>query len=73
MTTNRQWLSEMNDRTLAEFLTCGIEVRMVNFHTDSFCINIRDIASQYTSSALGIELWLSAPKQYEIVKGGEQE
>lgn len=71
MKTNRQWLSEMDDRTLAKFLTLGISVRNVNFHTDAFNLRIGDIAMQYTSSTLGVELWLSQPQQYEVAKGGE--
>ena len=70
--TNRQWLSAMDDRTLAEFLTCGILVRMIDFHTDLFFVNIKDIATKYTSSASGIELWLSQKQQYEIVKEGAE-
>ena len=69
MKTNRQWLSEMDDRTFAEFLTHGIMVRMVNFHTDPFPLRIHDIAMQATSSAYYVETWLSAPQQYEVVKG----
>lgn len=71
MKTNRQWLSEMDDRTLANFLTLGISVRSVNFHTDAFNLRIGDIAMQYTASTLGVELWLSQPQQYEVAKGGE--
>ena len=58
----------MDNGTLAEFLTCGVVVRMVDFHTDSFAINIQDIARHYTSSKLGVELWLSQKQQYELVK-----
>lgn len=72
MKTNRQWLSEMDDRTIAEFLTVGILVRMNFYHTDPFRLCICDIASKYTSSAIGVELWLSEPQQYEIVKGGAE-
>ena len=71
MKTNRQWLSEMDDKTLAEFLTLGAMVRRIDYHTDVFTLNIHDIARQYTSSALGVERWLSQPQQYVIVKGGE--
>lgn len=67
--TNRQWLAEMSNRELAEFLTLGTVVRGLNYHTDAFTLSIHDIARRYTSSVLGIELWLSEPQQYEIVKG----
>lgn len=69
MKTNRQWLSEMDDRTLAEFLAFGTLVRRIDYHTDPFVLSVHDIARQYTSSILGIELWLSKPQQFEIVKG----
>lgn len=69
MKTNRQWLSEMDNSTLAEFLTNGIIVRMVNYHTAPFTLRIGDVASQYTLSACGVAAWLSEPQQYEIVKG----
>lgn len=72
MKTNRQWLYEMDDRTLAEFLTCGIYARLINYHTDPFYVNINDIGRQYTKSSIGVELWLSEPQQYEIVKGGAE-
>ena len=72
MKTNRQWMSEMNDRTLAEFLTFGTMVRAINYHSDAFLVSIHDIARHYTSSALGIELWLSAPQEYNLMKGGAE-
>lgn len=71
--TNRQWISEMDNRTLSKFLTFGIMVRTINFHSDPFPISISEIARQYTSSALGIEMWLSEAQQYEILKGGVEE
>ena len=69
--TNRQWISEMSNKELANFLTTGILVRSVNYHTDAFLLSIHDIARRYTSSALGIELWLSATQEYTLWKGGE--
>jgi hypothetical protein len=72
MKTNRQWLTEMSNRKLAEFLTLGTMVRGANYHTDAFMLSIHDIASKYTSSVLGVELWLSATQEYEIDKGGAE-
>ena len=69
--TNRQWLESLTNRQLAEFLTHGIMVRSLNYHTDAFRVSIHDIARQYTSSTLGIELWLSATQEYALIKGGE--
>lgn len=69
--TNRDWLEALTNKELAEFLTFGIMVRRLDYHTDAFRMSIHDIARQYTSSALGVESWLSATQQYEIVKGGE--
>jgi hypothetical protein len=71
MKTNRQWLSEMDDRTLAEFLTFGILIKRIDYHDNVFVLSIHDIAGRYTSSISGIEQWLSKPQEYEIVKGGE--
>lgn len=71
MMTNRQWLESLTNKQLAKFLTLGITVRSMNYHTDAFTLSIHDVARQYTSSVLGIELWLSATQQYELVKGGE--
>lgn len=70
--TNRDWLEALTNKQLAEFLTNGIMVRSLYYHTDAFRVSIHDIARQYTSSVLGIELWLSAKQQYVIVKGGEE-
>lgn len=66
--TNREWLLEMDDKTLAEFLTLGIMVNSLNLNTDPFRLRIHDISRQYTSSALGVEMWLSLPQQYTVVK-----
>lgn len=71
MTTNREWLFGLDDRTLAEFLTHGIMVRMVDFHTDAFPLRIHDISMRYTASSYGVEKWLSDKQQYELAKGGE--
>ena len=69
MKTNRQWLDEMDNHNLSKFLTVGVKVRANGFHSDPFLINVSSIARRYTSSALGIETWLSEPQQYEIVEG----
>jgi hypothetical protein len=69
--TNRQWLEALTDKQLAEFLTFGIMVRRLNYHSDVFRVSIHDIARQYTSSTLGVELWLSATQEFTVVKGGE--
>lgn len=66
--TNREWLAEMDNHNLSKFLTVGVAVRANGFHSDPFLINISSIARLYTSSALGIEMWLSEPQQYEIVE-----
>lgn len=71
--TNRQWIESLTDRQLAEFLTFGIMVRRLNYHTDAFRVSIHDIARQYTSSTLGVESWLSATQEYAIIKGGAEE
>lgn len=67
MKTNREWLAEMDNPTLSKFLTVGVEVCAKGFHSDPFLINVSSIARRYTSSALGIEMWLSEPQQYEIM------
>jgi hypothetical protein len=72
MKTNRQWLVEMSDQKLAEFLTIGTMVRGVNYRTYAFVLSIHDIARRYTSSAVGIEQWFSAMQEYELDKGGEE-
>lgn len=71
MKTNREWLETLTDRQLAEFFTHGIMVRNLNYHTDAFRVSVHDVARQYTSSVLGLELWLSSTIQYELFKGGE--
>ena len=71
--TNREWLMSLTNKQLAEFLTFGIMVRNLNYHTDAFRVSIHDIARQYTSSTLGVELWLSATQEYMIEKGGEDD
>lgn len=70
--TNRQWVEKMDNCTLAEFLTTGTLVRNLNYHSDAFFISIHDIARNYTSSKLGIEMWLSATQDYELAKGGAE-
>ena len=62
--TNRQWLESLSDFQLAAFLTTGIPVRMINFHTQSFPIDVWTIAHQYTDSVLGINTWLNEPQEY---------
>ena len=67
--TNRDWLEDLTNKQLAEFLTFGIAVRSLNCHTDVFNVSIHDVARPYTSSILGIESWLSSTQEYVIVEG----
>lgn len=67
--TNRDWLEDLTNKQLSEFLTCGIVVRSLSCPADDFRVSIHDIARRYTSSTLGIELWLSVTQEYVIVKG----
>ena len=52
--TNRDWLEDLTNKQFSEFLTFGIIVRSLNYHTDAFRVSIHDIARRYTSSTLGI-------------------
>lgn len=68
--TNRQWLESLTDNQLAAFLTNGLYVFSAHYIRDyAEYISIRQIASNYTQSQLGIEKWLSMPQDY-IVAGG---
>jgi hypothetical protein len=71
MKTNRQWLESLTDRQLAKFLTLGLQVRSLHYHTEPFIINIAQISTRYTASIAGVEVWLSEPQEYEIEKGSE--
>lgn len=68
--TNRDWLKDLTNKQLSEFLTCGVVVRNLSCPADVFRVSIHDIARRYTSSTLGIELWLSATQEYVSVEGG---
>ena len=62
--TNRQWLESLSEFQLAAFHTTGIPVRMINFHTQPFPIDVWTIAHQYIDSVLGINTWLNEPQEY---------
>lgn len=70
--TNRDWLEDLTNKQLSEFLTCGVVVRSLSCPTDTFRASIHDTARRYTSSTLGIESWLSATQEYVIAKGDEE-
>lgn len=72
MMTNRQWLHALTDEQFAKFLTVGLRVKSKHYIGFPFDISIADIANNYTSSAPGIEKWLSMPQDYEVVKGGTE-
>ena len=72
--TNRQWLETLSAQELAEFLTCGIYVKLHypivgNLYTVSeMAVSIRDIASRYIQSHEGIALWLNEKQEFEVIK-----
>ena len=69
MITNRQWLESLTDNQLAAFLTDGLYVTSAHYlGTYASYVNIRQVASNYTQSQLGIEKWLSMPQDYEVVE-----
>ena len=68
MKTNRRWLESLTDKQLSEFLTRGITVRTDYSDCIPFSISVRQIAGAYIQSTLGIEKWLSAPQEYEVVE-----
>ena len=69
MLTNRQWLETLTDKQLAAFLTDGLYVKYAHYlGAYATYLNIRQVASNYTQSQLGIEKWLNMPRDYEIVE-----
>ena len=72
--TNRQWLETLSTQELAEFLTCGLYVKLCypiegNMITVSeMTVSIRGIASRYIQSHEGIALWLDAKQEFEVIK-----
>ena len=64
--TNREWLQSLSDKELAEFLTCGIEIKYVSMPV-ACCYNIREIASRYSSSSKGLEKWFSEKQEFMTI------
>jgi hypothetical protein len=66
-------MEEMDDRTLAEFLTTGIVVETVDCLPDcpplTMSLSISEIARGYALSFIGVKQWLSSPQEFKIVEG----
>ena len=64
--TNREWLQNLSDKELAEFLTVGIKLKFISMPVA--CVyNVREIASRYTQSVNGLEKWLSKKQEFMTI------
>ncbi len=72
--TNREWMESLPNDKLAEFLTCGLYLKLHNpivgnLVTISYSvISLPQIARQYTQSHIGIAQWLAAPQEFELAE-----
>lgn len=66
--TNRDWLQSLTDTDLADFYTVGLIVVPFALPGVTQAINIREIASRYIDSRLGITDWLSESREFMTVK-----
>ena len=71
--TNRDWLKSLTNKQLAEFLTCGLYVKLYYpivgniITTSEMTISIQNIATRYIQSHTGIEHWLNSPQEFEVI------
>ena len=70
--TNREWMENLPNDKLAEFLTCGLYLKLRNpivgniVTVSHIVTSLPQIARQYTQSHIGVAQWLAAPQEFEL-------
>ena len=61
--TNREWMEQLSDEDLANFLTIGLKKKYISgtssAYVGGYFESIADIARHYTQSTTGIMQWIN--------------
>ena len=76
--TNREWMESLPNDKLALFLCATLPLHYANVEEydlfdgvkiqTHYTLGLKDIASRYIQGFLGIESWLAAPQEFELVE-----
>lgn len=67
--TNHEWLKSLTTEELSQFLTFGLQVSAVGRVYDGrWLASLQQTLHRYAKADIGLEDWLKAPQEYEVIK-----